>query len=206
MRIRVTISPVGRRTWTMAARQPERVPLDRRRFLAVGALIATCTDTVFAQTDSQFWERPRRLWIKTEVRKGVFEEISETYWANGRIVWPGYLAISRLMRDVHANVAVQMSPILLDILFGMQGWTEMKGRRKVIILNSGYRTKLTNEAVGGKGDSRHLTGSAADILIPGVSVATMGKLAQHLRGGGVGFYPSQGFVHVDDGGLRTWRS
>ncbi|MDE4922534.1 uncharacterized protein YcbK (DUF882 family) [Cupriavidus metallidurans] len=186
----------------------EFISLDRRRFLTctAGALIATCTDPLFARTDPHFWERPRRLWIKTEVRKGVIEEISETYWANGRVVWPGYLAICRLMRDVRADAAVQMSTTLLDILYGMQGWTEMNGRRKVIALTSGYRTKPTNEAVGGKGDSRHMNGAAADIFIPGVSVADMGKLAQHLRGGGVGFYPSKGVVHVDDGDLRSWRS
>ena len=27
-----------------------------------------------------------------------------------------------------------------------------------------------------------------------------------LQGGGVGFYPSKGFIHVDSGRLRTWRS
>lgn len=180
--------------------------MDRRDFLRMttGGLLAACTEPLFAATRNDFWEKPRSLWVKHEVKAGVWEEVNEIYFANGKLVWPGYAAICRLMRDTHADQAVQMSPVLFDILYGMQGFFALHNQHRVIVLNSGYRTRLTNEAVGGVGDSRHMRGEAADIEFPGVPVNYMGRLALYLQGGGVGFYPSRGFVHVDDGALRKW--
>ncbi|WP_425953180.1 YcbK family protein [Ralstonia pseudosolanacearum] len=181
--------------------------MDRRDFLRLttGGLLAACTEPLFAGTHSDFWDKPRRIWAKREVRKGVWEEVNEYYFVRGQLYWPGYVAICRFMRDTRENKSVQMSPVLFDILYGMQGTFELNGERRVIVLDSGYRTKRTNEAVGGVGDSRHMRGGAADVYFPGASVSFMKKIALNLRGGGVGFYPSNGFVHVDDGDLRIWR-
>jgi uncharacterized protein YcbK (DUF882 family) len=45
---------------------------------------------------------------------------------------------------------------------------------------------------------------AIDVRMPGQSLAKMRATALALRQGGVGYYPSSGFVHVDVGRVRFW--
>jgi uncharacterized protein YcbK (DUF882 family) len=49
---------------------------------------------------------------------------------------------------------------------------------KPILINSCYRGKLLNEAVGGAKSSQHMTGSAADIHVAGM---TMYELATYIK-------------------------
>ena len=53
-------------------------------------------------------------------------------------------------------------------------------------------------------NSMHCYAKAADITIPGVPVWHLGRVKQYLHAGGVGFYPSHNFVHIDTGTLRAW--
>jgi len=68
-------------------------------------------------------------------------------------------------------------------------------------INSGYRTKSHNKAVGGSPNSQHLLGKAADITIrnktPKQVARTIKKLISQgkMREGGIGLY--NGFVHYD---------
>ena len=150
-----------------------------------------------------FWEYPRTLWIK---RPSTGEERRIVYWANGQYIIDGYREACHMLRDVKANLTVSMDPVLLDILRGIQGWFEVHGLQKPIILNSGYRSPRTNWATEGASlMSQHIAGKAADIWIPDVPADYLGRLALHLRGGGVGFYQSKNFIHVDSGRLRVWK-
>lgn len=152
-----------------------------------------------------FWDEPRRLWLRREVKAGDWEEVNQIYHQNGHIHWPGYEPVCRLMRDVHTGKAVQMSHVLLDILCGIQGWFALHDIHKPIIVLSGFREESTNEKVGGKKMSAHLRGGACDLSVPGVPVDYLRRLALYLQGGGVGVYPTKKFIHVDDGNLRVWR-
>jgi hypothetical protein len=49
-----------------------------------------------------------------------------------------------------------------------------------------------------------MQGQAADISLRGSSLGQLHRAALSLRGGGVGYYPAHGFVHVDVGPIRTW--
>ncbi|TCV51525.1 uncharacterized protein YcbK (DUF882 family) [Pseudomonas sp. 460] len=179
--------------------------MNRRQLLLYSlGLLATGAQPVSAST-STFWDQPRRLWLKREVRRGVWEEINEIYHQNGRLQWSGYERVCRILRDVHTGTAVQMSHTLLDILCGIQGWFAMHGIHLPIIVTSGYRSEKTNEDAGGVRDSAHLRGGACDLYVQGVPVEYLKQLALYLQGGGVGVYPDAGFIHVDDGKLRTWR-
>lgn len=64
-----------------------------------------------------------------------------------------------------------------------------------LIINSAYRTKEHNTAVGGTSNSQHLYGKAADIYISGVTMKEIADFAKAIDFRGVGTYKN--FVHVD---------
>lgn len=72
-----------------------------------------------------------------------------------------------------------------------------------ITIQSGYRTKSHNDRCGGAPRSQHLTASAADIKVKGMSPAEVYKLCDRIvdSRGGVGKY--SGFTHVDVRGYRA---
>ena len=74
-----------------------------------------------------------------------------------------------------------------------------------IHVTSGYRPPEYNRMVGGEQNSFHTDGVAADIYADKLSTAQLYALCERLVGdsGGVGYYPSQGFVHVDVRGYRA---
>ena len=51
-----------------------------------------------------------------------------------------------------------------------------------------------------------MQGKAIDIRLPGYASAKVRRVALALRRGGVGYYPRAGYVHVDTGQVRSWRS
>lgn len=180
---------------------------DRRRFLLQGSslLLSASAGLIFPPgvLANDFWEQPRSLYLR---RAGTDETIRETYWAHGKLVEPGYKSICHLLRDRRAGVSTEMSPRLLDILSGIQGWFKAFGQDRMIVVTSGYRTKKSNENIEGAAkNSRHMTGGAADITIPDVPSDYLAKLGLYLQGGGVGWYPSRHFVHVDDWKQRFWK-
>ena len=74
---------------------------------------------------------------------------------------------------------------------------------------SGYRTASYNSFLKSKHGhvarhSLHLAGKAIDIAVPGIGLDTVRHTAVALRLGGVGYYPGDGFVHIDSGTFRTW--
>ena len=79
-----------------------------------------------------------------------------------------------------------------------------------IHINSGYRTVSHNTKVGGARNSQHLTASAADIVVVGMTPANVAALIQSLINtdemseGGIGIYNT--FVHYDIRGTKArWR-
>ncbi len=77
--------------------------------------------------------------------------------------------------------------------------------KRGILLMSGYRSLKLNRMVPGAAEhSLHMLGWAADIRIPGYSSTAVKKYALKLGAGGVGYYPSMGFTHLDVGKIRYW--
>jgi uncharacterized protein YcbK (DUF882 family) len=86
---------------------------------------------------------------------------------------------------------------------------ESLGKRCRIL--SSYRSPAYNKAVGGAALSQHVEFNALDIAFDGVSPQLVYDrlLAWRKAGkftGGLGLYPSSGFVHIDTRGRNaTWR-
>jgi uncharacterized protein YcbK (DUF882 family) len=82
--------------------------------------------------------------------------------------------------------------------------------RSCTILSS-YRSPDYNKAVGGVGLSQHMEFRALDIAIDGVSPKHVyDRLIEWRKAGkfkgGLGIYPTSGFVHIDTRGSNaTWR-
>lgn len=152
-----------------------------------------------------FWTRPRELWLR---RHKTTEEVRVVYWKDGQLQSEGYWKACSLLRDMRANVMTTIDPTLLDVLRGIHGYYEAWNWKHPIVITSGYRTAKTNAALSKEGaakNSMHLYGKATDLYIPGIPTEHVARLGRYLQQGGVGFYPSRGFTHLDTGRLRVWR-
>lgn len=140
-------------------------------------------------------------------RRDTGEEAKLCYWrAASGWDFDGYDMACYLLRDVRYNAMVRMDSALLDTLCIIQAWLDAYDAPSKIHILSGYRTKAHNDQLEGAAkNSLHTQGMAADIYIPGISATTLGKMGQMLSVGGVGFYPSRGFVHIDVGRIRSWK-
>lgn len=203
----VTRSDSGKNTKMeeiLIPRPPSIDSLPRRRFLQSAALTAAAAwaPAIFAQSTGDYWSQPRTLWLR---RKETGEEVRAVYWADGKLITSAYVDCCQVLRDVRANAVVQMNPTLLDILCGVYGWFAQAGLERPIIVTSGYRAGATNNSTEGSArNSMHLVGRAADIRVQDVPTDYLARLGLYLRGGGVGYYATKHFVHVDSGRLRTW--
>jgi uncharacterized protein YcbK (DUF882 family) len=101
---------------------------------------------------------------------------------------------------------VYMNPVLLDIVYGVCGWTGYYGIHSPVVLHSGHRNARRNGSIeGAVKDSLHITGDALDIHIPGINALQVARFGVWLGGGGVGWYPGKQFTHLDRGRLRVWK-
>lgn len=150
---------------------------------------------------NDFWIRPRNVRLR---RDGTTME--STYWIDGEIQQESWQEISWFLRDKVENQAVWMQPVLLDILYGVDGWLRYFNIKDPIDVTSGHRTARRNAHIEGAAkDSQHVSGGATDIRHASVSSQQFARFGQWLGGGGVGWYPSKGFTHVDRGRLRFWK-
>lgn len=116
--------------------------------------------------------------------------------------------INALMRDWRENEVVQMDVRLFWALAAIRQAAMKDGHSGQIQLNSGYRSKKTNDNLRKLGyhtavNSMHLKGQANDIVLEGTKVADIARYAQWLQIGGTGHYRND-FVHIDSGPIRLW--
>jgi uncharacterized protein YcbK (DUF882 family) len=111
-----------------------------------------------------------------------------------------------LLRCHHTN---EQHPIALQTLDFLDLLNSKLGCDNEIHIISGFRSPKYNAYLISQGHkvakhSLHLEGRALDIRIPGTPLANLQRTALALRLGGVGYYPSNDFVHIDSGAFRTW--
>ena len=109
--------------------------------------------------------------------------------------------LNHLMRCSLTGRETHISVKLIELLDAIE---DKFGRRGLTLL-SGYRTfKLNEQIPGAAKQSLHMLGWAADIKIPGYTSTAVKKYVQKRAVGGVGYYPSMGFTHLDVGKVRYW--
>lgn len=136
------------------------------------------------------------------------ERYDACYFSGGRYREDGLAELNHAMRDWRTGEVRRMDPRLLDLLVSLRDRLDVSPRKHLSLI-SGYRCPRTNRALharshGVASKSQHMLGKASDIAIPGVALHHLRKAAISLRGGGVGYYPHDGFVHVDTGRVRQW--
>jgi uncharacterized protein YcbK (DUF882 family) len=134
------------------------------------------------------------------------ETLNAVYYENGRYVPDVLAAANHILRDWRTGQQHFIHPRLFDLLHDLRA--RLETRRPFQIL-SGYRSASTNAMLHRHGEqvasrSQHLLGRALDINVEGVNLAHLHKAALSLKAGGVGYYPDNGFVHVDVGRVRQW--
>jgi uncharacterized protein YcbK (DUF882 family) len=134
------------------------------------------------------------------------ESLSCAYWADGQYLEDSLTEISHIRRDHRAGEVHPIAPGLLDLLSSL--YNEVSGNRPFEII-SGYRSpatnaKLRNKSSGVAKRSLHMSGKAIDVRLPGCELDNLRQAALAMKAGGVGYYPSSNFIHVDVGRVRYW--
>ena len=103
--------------------------------------------------------------------------------------------LSEFRPGEHAYDLIRLCPRLVNVL------EEIRARAggQTLEVISGYRPPVYNRKLGSLSNSTHVDGIAADITSEYVSVSELYDICDRIIGerGGVGYYPTQGFVHVD---------
>ncbi|WP_229428836.1 DUF882 domain-containing protein [Microvirga pudoricolor] len=134
------------------------------------------------------------------------ETATITFRRNGSYDERGLEQLNWLLRDWRVERQTKMDPRLFDILW--EAYRE-SGSSQPIHVVSAYRSPETNGALrrrssGVSEHSQHMLGKAMDVRFPDVDTARLRGIAMKMQYGGVGYYASSQFVHVDTGSVRAW--
>ena len=177
--------------------------MQRRDFL-LGALAAAAATAAPGIVQAKIASRPQQLSLyhthtseSLDIQVGSLDQVSGD--AHGRL--------NRFLRDFRTEEVYGIDPELFKLL------TDLKQRAGnpdgVFEIISAYRSPKTNNMLRGKSGgvarkSLHMQGKALDIRLRGTPTSTLRDLAINLKRGGVGYYRSSDFIHVDTGRVRRW--
>lgn len=184
--------------------EDEAFSADRRVFLKSGLIVATAASLWWpTPSEAAFLRGGRELTFKN-MHTG--EKFSGEYWENGRYLSDSFREIKKVMRDHRTGDQFPIDPRLIDIMFVLHKRMETDRPYEVF---SGYRSPKTNAKLrkmsfGVAKKSLHMQGQAVDLSVEGVRLSAVRKEAIKLKAGGVGYYPSSGFLHIDTGRVRQW--
>jgi uncharacterized protein YcbK (DUF882 family) len=178
--------------------------LNRRGFLKAGAavLAAGLSGKVFAAIPGA--AAPERKLAFYNTHTG--EQLKAVYWADGAYQADSLAEIYHLLRDHRSGEVSPIDTKLLDLLHTLSSSLNTDAQFQVISGSCSPTTnaKLAEQSGGVAKHSLHMEGLAIDIRVPGRDLADVRRAAIALSSGGVGYYPTSNFVHVDVGRVRTW--
>ena len=181
--------------------------MNRRDFLfgtATGAAYLSMLGTPAISKINNPTENKRISLYNTKTK----EKLSVTFWRNDWFDLDAFAEIEHFMRDWREGKTHPIDPYLIQILYDIKEGT---GSNKELVITSAYRTYKTNEWLrrhprySASKKSLHMHGRAVDFYVPDTRLSSIRKAAQTLHSGGVGYYPSMSFVHVDTGPVRYWK-
>lgn len=134
------------------------------------------------------------------------ETLQANYWNDGQYLIDVLDEINHIFRDHVTETIETIDTNLLDLLSALKEKLKITEPFHIV---SGYRSPQTNATLrkrkrGVAKNSLHMYGQAVDIRVPGYSTKALRLAAIDLQGGGVGYYPRSGFVHLDVGDVRYW--
>ena len=191
-------------TWLRdVIRQEQVVACSRREFLRVGSGFAASLMLPTAGLAKAASHRERSL---NFYNTHTDERLKTCYWAEDEYLPEGLQEINTILRDHRTGDIRDMDRGLLDLLYLLQTKVESKQTFQII---SGYRSPKTNAMLNKKSSgvakrSYHMRGMAVDIRLNGCDLKQLHKAALSLKAGGVGYYSSSDFIHVDVGRVRRW--
>lgn len=185
------------------------MPSNRRHFLKQSAYLAAglASAPVFASNQAQnnlsMGERSLKLY---NIHTG--EQINVPFCIEGQYLSEGIQALDILLRDHRSDQSCAIHYALYEKMHYLQ---QLFSSQEPLYIISGYRSPRSNESLSSHSNavaenSLHMQGKAVDIRIPGVSHRHLHKAALAMQSGGVGYYPKDGFIHIDIGRTRQWRS
>src|SRR5277367_6524158 len=137
------------------------------------------------------------------------ERLDLVYRRGDRYIPEALDELDHFLRDHRTGDVHHFDPRLFDLLHDLTASLGDSGGEINVIC--GYRTPWSNEFLrtrnphtGVAQHSLHMQAEAIDIRLPGIPTAELRDAALHLRRGGVGYYRSSDFVHVDVGRVRQW--
>ena len=137
------------------------------------------------------------------------ERLDVVYRRGDTYVPEALAELDHFLRDHRTGTVHHYDPRLFDVLHDLTSSLNDSGGEIDVIC--GYRTPWSNEFLrtrsphtGVAQHSLHMQAEAIDIRLPGVPTAEVRDAALRLHRGGVGYYRSSDFVHVDVGRVRRW--
>ncbi len=132
--------------------------------------------------------------------------LNATFYRDGKFDERALQKLNLFLRDHRENEAIVMDKMLFTQLWAIKQVVNPQGTIQII---SGYRTPKTNQMLkrrssGVARNSLHMQGRAIDFRMPGSSTRGVRDVARMLQAGGVGYYSSSDFVHIDTGEMRHW--
>jgi uncharacterized protein YcbK (DUF882 family) len=175
----------------------------RLAFLAIIAAPFANPQAIASSTGAQPEYRLRFFHTHTNERIDIVYRRGDTYL-------PG--ALDRLdyyLRDWRTGEVHHYNPHLFDLLHDLLASVGKPNDEIDVIC--GYRTPQTNGFLrsrhahtGVAEHSLHMQAEAIDIRLPDLSTGRLRDAALAMRRGGVGYYQTSNFVHVDTGRVRRW--
>jgi len=135
------------------------------------------------------------------------ETVSVVYRRGAQYAERAIASLRNVMRDHRSGEVHDIDVALYDQLYALAQSAHCDPRFEII---SGYRSPESNAAMASRAGSGvakhslHMEGRAIDIRMHGCSCSALRDLALSAARGGVGYYRSSDFVHIDTGRFRTW--
>ena len=175
--------------------------MNRRYFLGL-ALSAGATPAFGWMS----FDRPRTL---SFYHLHTDDRIDVTYRIGDRYQRPALQRLNSFFRDFRTGDSTMMDPQLFDLLYDLK--VHLGDPDACYHVLSAYRSPATNKKLrrssnGVAKNSLHLRGQAIDVRFPDLPTRRIRDAAIDLSRGGVGYYPSSDFVHLDTGSVRQWRA